>query len=261
MVGGGRRGRKGACPTCPAIVGAGPRIDATASVVSRHAAGAVNATPSEELLGPLNAVERRFAPAGLWVVGDRSLLARHPRVAVVGTRTPTEDGAQRARRLVRELVSHDAIIVSGLAQGVDTIAHTAAMVNGRTIAVIGTPLDDVFPMQNAELQRRIASRDLVVSEFAPGTKVARGNFPRRNRTMALIADASVIIEAGDGSGTLSQGWEVLRLGRPLFFLRSLLDADLQWPKEMMKYGAQVLSRTEDLLELLPRDDGHATASF
>lgn len=239
----------------------GPPGRETASGGARYAPEAVNATPSEELLGPLNAVEKKFAPARLWVAGDRSLLAHHPRVAVVGTRTPTDEGARRARRLVRELVRHGATIVSGLAQGVDTIAHTTAMIEGRTIAVIGTPLADVFPRQNAALQARIASHDLVVSEFAPGSKVSKGNFPRRNRTMALIADASVIVEAGDGSGTLSQGWEALRLGRPLFFLRSLLDANLQWPQEMMKYGAQVLSNTEDLLELLPRDDVHAAASF
>lgn len=236
-----------------------PRSE-TAHAGTRYAARAVNATPSEELLGPLTAVEKRFAPTRLWTAGDRSLLTHHPRVAIVGTRTPTDEGVKRARRLVRELVKHDAIIVSGLAQGIDTIAHSTAMLEGRTIAVIGTPLDDVFPRQNAMLQQRIATRDLLVSEFAPGTKVAKGNFPRRNRTMALIADASVIIEAGDGSGTLSQGWEALRLGRPLFFLRSLLEADLKWPQEMVKYGAQVLSKTEDLLELLPRDDVHA-ASF
>lgn len=77
-------------------------------------------------------------------------------------------------------------------------------------------MNEVFPAANAALQRKIATEHLVVSEFAPGSAVARGNLPRRNRTMALIADASVIVEAGEGSGTLSHGWEALRLGRPLF---------------------------------------------
>lgn len=159
-----------------------------------------------------------------------------------------------SRHYLRELVRHGATVVSGLAQGVDTIAHTTAMIEGRTIAVIGTPLDDVFPRQNAALQAHIASQDLVVSEFAPGSRVSKGNFPRRNRTMALIADASVIVEAGDGSGTLSHGWEALRIGRPLFFLRSLLDAELEWPRKMMTYGARALPSLDELLAALPCDD-------
>lgn len=219
-------------------------------------------TPVEDLLGPLNAVERRHAPPTLWTLGDRGLLGQHPRVAVVGTRTPTKDGARRAARLVRELVAARTIVLSGLAAGVDTIAHTRTIeLGGRTIAVIGTAVDDVYPKANAALQRRIATEHLVVSELAPGTPVGRGNFPRRNRTMALIADASVIVEAGEGSGTLSLGWEALRLGRPLFLLESLVGSDLKWPKEMLDHGAMVLARTEDLLDILPTDAIHEAVSF
>ena len=215
-----------------------------------------------DLLGPLNAVEQRFAPPTLWAAGDASLLHRHPRVAIVGTRHPTADGERRARRLVKALVAGGTIVVSGLAQGIDTIAHTEAMAHGqRTIAVIGTPLDDVFPRANAALQKRIAEQHLVVSEFAPGSTVARGNFPRRNRTMALIADASVIIEAGEGSGTLSQGWEALRLGRPLFLLKSLVESGLEWPRKMLDHGALVLSATDDLLRVLPTDDIREAVAF
>ena len=96
---------------------------------------------------------------------------------------------------------------------------------------------------------------------APGIAVARGNFPRRNLTMALIADASVIIEAGDGSGTLSQGWEALRLGRPLFLLQSLVASGLSWTSDMLNHGARVLSGTDDLLQVLPTDDIRDAVSF
>src|SRR5688572_23158661 len=97
-----------------------------------------------ELLGPLNAVEQKFAPATVWTKGDTSLLTRHPRVAIVGTRHPSAEGVRRTRRLVKALVNVQAIVVSGLAQGVDTIAHTQTLeLGGRTIAVLGTPLDDV----------------------------------------------------------------------------------------------------------------------
>ncbi len=215
-----------------------------------------------ELLGPLNAVEQKFAPPSLWTLGDVSLLEHHPRVAIVGTRHPSPEGERRARKLVKALLAEHAIVVSGLAQGIDTIAHTEAIAHGgRTIAVIGTPLDDVFPRSNAALQRRIGEEHLLVSEFAPSSPVARGNFPRRNRTMALIADASVIIEAGEGSGTLSQGWEALRLGRPLFLLKSLVDAGLDWPRKMLDHGALVLSGMDDLLRVLPTDDIREAVAF
>lgn len=215
-----------------------------------------------DLLGPLNAVEQKFAPPTLWTAGNASLLQRHPRVAVVGTRHPSAEGVRRARRLVKSVVAEGAIVVSGLAQGVDTIAHTEAMAQGgRTIAVVGTPLNEVFPAANAALQRKIATEHLVVSEFAPGSAVARGNFPRRNRTMALIADASVIVEAGEGSGTLSQGWEALRLGRPLFLLKSLVESGLEWPRKMLDHGALVLSGVDDLLRALPTDDIREAVAF
>lgn len=179
-----------------------------------------------------------------------------------GRRHPPPDGERRTRRLVKALVGHGATVVSGLAAGIDTIAHTLAIeLGGRTIAVIGTPLDDAFPKANAALQRRIAADHLVVSEFPPGSAVARGNFPRRNRTMALIADASVIVEAGEGSGTLSQGWEALRLGRPLFLLRSLVDSGLKWPREMLDHGAFVLDNVEELLAVLPTDGLGDAVSF
>lgn len=222
----------------------------------------VSGTATSELLGPLNAVEQKFAPPQLWTSGDASLLQRHPRVAVVGTRRPSPDGARRTRKLVKALVEQGVVVVSGLAQGVDTLAHSQTIeLGGRTIAVLGTPLDEVFPRQNEALQRLIAREHLAVSEFAPGIVVSRGNFPRRNRTMALIADASVIVEAGDGSGTLSQGWEALRLGRPLFLLKSLLEANLEWPQEMLDYGASVLMDVDDLMKVLPGDDIRDAVSF
>jgi DNA processing protein len=222
----------------------------------------VSGTQTVELLGPLNAVEQKFAPAVLWTRGDAALLVRHPRVAIVGTRSPSTEGERRTRRLVKELVRVGAVIVSGLAEGVDTIAHTQTLALGaRTIAVLGTPLDDVFPRANASLQERIGESELLVSEFAPGSKVSRGNFPRRNRTMALVSDASVIIEAGATSGTISQGWEAIRLGRPLFLLKSLVDAGLPWPREMIEHGAFVLNDMADLLDVLPTDEIREAVSF
>jgi DNA processing protein len=127
--------------------------------------------------------------------------------------------------------------------------------------VLGTPIDDVFPRSSSSLQAQIARDHLLVSEFPPGSAVSRGNFPRRNRTMALIADVSVIVEADESSGTVSQGWEALRLGRPLFLLKLLVDSGLAWPREMLSYGACVLARPGDLLDVLPSDGLGEAVSF
>lgn len=207
----------------------------------------------EELLGSLNEVETKYAPKHLYIRGDRGLLNDGPRVAIIGSRRASGDGLRRATKLAAELVREGVVIVSGLAEGIDTAAHTAAIQRrGRTIAVIGTPLDEVFPAKNHRLQDEIASHHLLVSQFGPGTPVRRENFPQRNRTMALLSHASVIVEAGETSGSLSQGWEALRLGRPLFLMKSLIENPaLTWPRELVEHGAFVLARTAEVLEVIP----------
>ncbi|HUP23004.1 MAG TPA: DNA-processing protein DprA [Thermoanaerobaculia bacterium] len=206
----------------------------------------------EDVLRPLNDVERRNAPKLLYLEGDVALLRAAPRMAVVGARQASPEALRRTARLARELVELGVTVVSGLALGVDTAAHEGTLAaGGRTVAVLGTPLDDVHPRQNRALQERIGREHLLVSQFAQGTPTVPSNFPRRNRTMALLCDATVIVEAGEGSGTLHQGWEALRLGRPLFLLRSLFDrTDLSWPAEMHAHGAVVLSGVEQLVDAL-----------
>ena len=138
----------------------------------------------------------------------------------------------------------------------------AISAGGRTIAVLGTPLDEYFPAKNRALQERIIREHLAVSQFAPGVPSQRGNFPMRNRTMALLSDTTVIVEAGEKSGSLHQGWEALRLGRPLFLFESLLrDASLSWAAEMERYGAQAFApgNMDFLFEFLPeRSRGEAS---
>lgn len=210
---------------------------------------------AEALLGPLNDVEQKYAPKELFVVGDTSLLRHGARVAIVGSRKASSAGVGRARRLAGILVEREIVVVSGLAEGIDTAAHTTAIEKGgRTIAVIGTPLDRVYPKQNAALQETIAEDHLLVSQFPSGYATKPGCFPMRNRTMALISDATVIMEASDTSGSISQGWEALRLGRGLFISKAITDdSSVTWPKEMLDYGAQILSdqTIEILLESLP----------
>ena len=209
----------------------------------------------EELLGELNDVERKNAPPVLYTLGDRGVLQQGPRVSIVGSRSASDEGLRRARKLTRALVSRGVVIVSGLAEGIDAAAHEECIASqGKTIAVLGSPLDAPYPAANRQLFEVIATKHLAVSQFASGTPVQPRTFPMRNRTMALLSHATVIVEAAEKSGTLHQAWEALRLGRPLFILESVTrNPEVTWPKEVMGYGAQVLSEAtlDDLLEQLP----------
>lgn len=197
----------------------------------------------ENLIGPLNEIEQKYAPRQLWVGGDQSIFAAGRITSVVGSRHPSPAGVRRTRRLVSELLQRDIAVLSGLALGIDTVAHTTAIGRGgRTIAVLGTPLDEATPRSNARLQNRIIREHVAVSQFAPGSVVQKWNFAVRNRTMALLSPATVIVEAGEVSGTQHQGWEALRLGRPLYFLESAVGCgNIRWINEQIECGAEILT--------------------
>ena len=206
-----------------------------------------------DLLGSLNEVEAKNAPKELHIAGDKELLRTARRVSVVGSRKVSAEGARRAAKLVRELVANDIIVVSGLADGVDTVAHrTAIDAGGRTVAVLGTPLDQCYPKGNKTLLEEITRNHLAVSQFPIGYPITNKNFPMRNRVMAMLSDATVIVEAGETSGTRHQGWEALRLGRAVFIMENIAEnKKISWPKEMIGYGAEVLSLRN--LELFTRN--------
>ena len=208
----------------------------------------VKALTPQDFLGPLNAYEARNAPRTIYAAGDTSLLEAGRRVAVVGSRKAATRDLDQARELVRQLVSHCVTIVSGLAAGIDTIAHqTALEMDGATVAVLGTPLDQTYPKSNRALQKRIIASNLAISQYPFGSAVRRENFVLRNRVMALICDATIVVAASESSGTQHQGWEAIRLGRPLFFLESLLEQKVSWISEQMRYGGEPLG--EENLDL------------
>jgi DNA processing protein len=212
----------------------------------------------DELLGPLNKVEQKFAPDRVFAIGDVDILKKGFRVAIVGSRKASREGILHARKLSTLVIENGGIVVSGLAKGIDTAAHTAAIeARGRTAAIIGTPLDRSYPQENASLQELIQREHLCISQFPSGYPTRPQNFPIRNRTMALFSDATAIVEAGETSGSISQGWEALRLGRGLFIAKWLVDHPrLKWPHQMIAYGAQVLSdeSVEEFLQSLPDRD-------
>ena len=202
----------------------------------------------------LTTVERINSPKELFYKGDFSLLENGRRVSVVGSRNVSELGVRRARKIAKLLVQNEITVVSGLAQGVDSIAHkTAIEFHGRTIGVIGTPLNKYFPTENRNLQDFIAESHLLISQFSEYDPVTPRNFPIRNRTMALVSDATIIVEANEKSGTRYQGWEALRLGRQLLIMENVLNDQISWAEEMLSYGAQVLTNVnfEYLIEDIP----------
>jgi DNA processing protein len=191
----------------------------------------------------------------LYFIGNWELAESPRRVAVVGTRNVSPEGVARTRRLVRDLVKNDFTVVSGLAQGVDTIAHkTAIEAGGKTIAVIGTPISEVYPRENAELQQQIADEYLLVSQVpvlrygAQSTCWNRLFFPERNKTMSALSQATIIVEAGETSGTLVQARAALKQKRKLFVLENnFLNPNITWPHHYEKLGAKRVSAIEDIL--------------
>jgi DNA processing protein len=175
-------------------------------------------------------------------------------VAVVGSRKASPEGVKRAQQIARALVKRDFTVVSGLAEGIDTAAHTAALAeNGRTIAVLGTPLSSVYPAANRALQERIANEQLVISQVpvlrydrqAPPQN--RLFFPERNVTMSALTEATVIVEAGETSGTLTQARAALHQGRKLFILDSCFQkANLTWPARFAAEGAVRVRTADDI---------------
>lgn len=181
-------------------------------------------------------------------------------VAVVGTRSVTEEGERRTRKLVRSLVGDGYTIVSGLARGVDTIAHRTALENeGKTIAVIGTPITSVYPRENSRLQEMIAQLHLVISQVPilrysrQSYKVNRSFFPERNVTMSALSLATIIVEASDTSGTLFQARAALHQGRLLFILDSCFrNRSITWPAKYLKKGAIRVTDYGDIKEHLSK---------
>lgn len=166
-------------------------------------------------------------------------------VAIVGTRKPSPEGLARTRKLVRRLVEDNFTIVSGLAAGVDTEAHSTALSEGgRTIAVIGTPLSFAYPRANTELQSSLGRDFLVISQVPvkrweqQDHRMNRFFFPERNVTMSALTEATIIIEAGETSGTLIQAKAALHQKRKLFILDSNFHKPgLTWPHKYEERGA------------------------
>jgi DNA processing protein len=198
-------------------------------------------------------------PTLLFVYGDTSLLAR-PAVAVVGSRDHSAYGAEVAIMVASEAAKAGVVVVSGMARGLDAVAHTAALDSaGGTIGVLGNGLGVIYPAANRQLYERVGRKGLLVTEFPPGERPRVGSFPRRNRLISGLARVTVVIEAAAGSGTMITVDAALEQGREVMAVPGgITSATSIGTNRLIRDGASPFLEPDDLLRFFP--DAQASAA-
>jgi len=191
-------------------------------------------------------------PVVLYVRGDAGIL-NGPNIGIVGTRRPTVYGQQMAERLGRDLAARGLGIVSGLARGVDAIAHKGATdVGGRAIGVLGTGIDVCYPKENRKLYEKVLERGAILSEFPTGWHPAPENFPVRNRIIAGMPLGVVIVEGKEHSGSLITARLAMEFGREVFGVPGNATQEVSFaPNLLIKQGAKLVTGAADVIEELP----------
>jgi DNA processing protein len=189
-------------------------------------------------------------PPVLWSLGDWGAL-RPPLVSVVGTRRATPYGRRVTHTIVGALARAGATIVSGMALGIDAIAHDAALeANTKTIAVLGTGADVPYPRGHVALHRTIATQGLILSESPPGSNAGPGCFPKRNRIIAALSNLTIVVEAPERSGALSTADRALNIGRDIAAVPGPIDSPQSvGTNRLLSKGAHVITSAEDALHL------------
>jgi DNA processing protein len=190
-------------------------------------------------------------PPVLWAVGQVEVLAR-PAVAVIGSRAASPYALQVARRLAGELAERGLVVASGLARGVDSAAHRGCLeAGGATVAVLGSGLDRIYPVEHVELAAEIGRQGAVLSELAPGAPPLPDHFPLRNRIISGISLAVVVVEASEKSGSLITARCALEQGRDVMAVPgSVLNGRNRGSHSLLKDGAKVVESADDVLEEL-----------
>lgn len=190
-------------------------------------------------------------PKQIWVEGDLSLLER-PSVGVIGTRTPTRYGLGATHDAARELAGQGLVIVSGMAPGLDARAHQGAIdAHGATIAVLGCGIDVRYPRPNLVLRDQVRRSGLVITEFAPGAEPFPGNFLRRNRLIAALSQALLVVEGAIKSGTANTVKWMQALGRPVLAVPGRIgDPMSAGPNNLIRDGAAPYLHPNDVLRVL-----------
>jgi DNA processing protein len=187
-------------------------------------------------------------PEALWVAG-RDLVRLPPCVAIVGSRSPSHYGEEIARGLAADLARAGICVVSGLARGIDTCAHRGALDAGTSVAVLAGGIDHCYPASNKELYERIADDGTLVAEVPPGTPTHKHRFTHRNRIIAALSLAVVVVQAADQSGALSTARHALEIGREVFAVPGDIRLDVSaGVHALLRDGAAMCTGAGDVLE-------------
>jgi len=199
---------------------------------------------------PEQLVELPDPPSKLFCIGNPGLLCE-PSISIVGTRNPTAYGLRTAREIATAFARSGVVLVSGMARGIDAVVHETALNNGApTIAVLGTGVDVPYPSAHRGLHHEISNSGLVVSENSPGRWAHQGAFPRRNRIIAGLARATIVIEAGHKSGALNTATHALNINRPVAAVPGPIDSPQSaGTNHLVRDGAIVIASVEDALAL------------
>ena len=200
-------------------------------------------------------------PECLWSRGDRAAFT-HIGVAVIGARAASQEGLAAAYEIAFDLARAGVVVVSGLARGVDSAAHRGALDGGgRTIGVLGTGIDKVYPAENAELSDQIAASGLLVTEFPPGASPEDWHFPRRNRIISGLSRAVVIVEAREQSGSLITARLAADQGRDVMAVPgTIVGGRNRGANALLRDGAKLVESAVDILQELGLDDRLARRS-
>ena len=233
-----------------AISQARPKIDLDAEAARHKELGIELLTYHDESY-PARLKEIYNRPALLFVRGEITPEDEWC-LAVVGTRRPTIYGRQVAEEISAGLARARITVVSGLAKGIDAISHQGALsAGGRTLAVLGGGLDNIYPAENAELALRITEHGALISEYSPGTRPRPENFPRRNRILAGLSLGTLVVEAGEGSGALITAQLALEQNREVFAVPgSILSVASSGTNKLIRDGAKLVRQVSDILEEL-----------
>nr|WP_238941829.1 DNA-processing protein DprA [Bacillus sp. REN10] len=189
-------------------------------------------------------------PWGLYALGDLSLLSAERKLAIVGARKASEYGLRSIQLLMPKLVEHHCVIVSGLAKGIDTMAHKEAMkLSGRTIAVIAGGFNHLYPAENIELARQMAKSQLILSEYPPTVRPAKWQFPARNRIISGLSLGTLVVQARKRSGSLITAYCALEQGREVFCIPgNITDPLSEGTNDLINDGAKLVRTSEDILD-------------
>ncbi len=225
-------------------------LDKFESYMRKYNIGIVNLYDN---MYPSNLKQIYDAPAILYYKGNKELLKKNNMIALVGSRECSNYGKKVSFKLSYELAKKDLIIVSGMAKGIDSYSHLGCInAKGKTIAVLGNGLDQIYPKENIKLYNSILNNEgLILSEYVIGTKPQKLNFPARNRIITGISRALVVVEAKEKSGTANTVDFALEQGKDVYAIPgNIISENSKGTNELIKQGAKCITCTEDILNEL-----------